>query len=131
MKILRKLKYFLGLEAARSSAGIHVSQRKYVLDILVETGLVVVKPCSTPITKDIKHLFQDETPMEDINTYQRLIGRLLYLTNTKPNISYAIQFLSQFLRAPTTDHYNVAQRILRYIKNALVKGFFVPNNSSI
>lgn len=104
---------------------------KYALDIFVETLVLPVKPCSTPLTKDIKHLFEDGTCMKDTNAYQWLIDKLLYFTNTKPSISYVIQFLSQFLHAPTTDHYNPAQHFFRYIKNAKGKGLFFPKKSSI
>ena len=64
VKNLGNLKYFLGLEIARSSEGIHVSQRKYALDILADNGLLASKACATPITKDTKGLFEGGVPLK-------------------------------------------------------------------
>jgi len=131
VKNLGNLKYFLGLEIARSREGIHVSQRKYALDILSDSGLLASKTCATPITKDIKNMFEDGTPLKDITPYQWLIGRLLYLTNTRPDIGYAVQFLSQFIQAPTEEHLTAANCVLRYIKTAPGQGLFFPSNSNL
>jgi len=56
-------------------------------------------------------MFEEGTPLQDINSYQRLFGKLLYITITRPDISYVIQFLSQFLQAPTIIHYNGEQHV--------------------
>ena len=69
-------------------------------------------------------------PFTDVHAYRRLIGRLMYLTNTRPDIIYFVQQLSQFLDKPTVTHYNVAIRILKYIKGAPSLGLFFSSSSS-
>jgi len=82
-----------------------LSQRKYCLDLLESSGLLGSKPASTSLDTSIK-LHQDTSkPFENVSCYRRLIGRLLYLNTTRPDISLATQQLSQFLNAPIVTHY--------------------------
>jgi len=83
------------------------------------------------MVKDNKLMFEENPPLEDITSFQRLIGRLLYLTNTRLDISFAVQFLSQFLKAPIAHHEVVALRILRYTKGSLGQGLFFPSDSTL
>ncbi|CAL9001789.1 unnamed protein product [Prunus brigantina] len=82
MKDLGGLKYFLGIEVARSQQGIFLSQRKYVLDLLTDTGMLDCKPADTPIVQN-HHLgeYPDQVPTNK-ERYQRLVGRLIYLKST-------------------------------------------------
>ncbi|CAN6698728.1 unnamed protein product [Malus baccata var. baccata] len=122
MKDLGGLKYFLGIEVARSRDGIYLSQRKYVLDLLSETGMLACKPVETPIVQN-HHLaiYQDQVPTNK-ERYQRLVGRLIYLSLTRPDIAYAISIVSQFMHAPSEDHMAAVMRILSYLKGAPGKG---------
>ncbi|XP_021807743.1 uncharacterized protein LOC110751560 [Prunus avium] len=90
MKNLGDLKYFLGIEVARSTTGIFMSQRKYVLDLLTETGMLGCKPVDTPI--EMNHKLCENMDQEPTNKeqYQRLVERLIYLAHTRPDIAYAM-----------------------------------------
>nr|GEX66512.1 putative RNA-directed DNA polymerase [Tanacetum cinerariifolium] len=90
LKDLRYLKYFLGIEVARSKSGISMCQRKCVLDLLTKTGLLDYKPIETPIEMNHKlSILPDQVPTNK-ERYQRLVGKLKYLSHTRPDIAYAI-----------------------------------------
>ncbi|XP_071700361.1 uncharacterized mitochondrial protein AtMg00810-like [Rutidosis leptorrhynchoides] len=117
IKDLGVLKYFLGIEVLKSEQGLCLSQRKYCLDLLAEFGLTGCKPALTPIEVS----FVDEkvdAPIEKINQYQRLLGRLIYLTLTRPDISFTVHVLSQFMHFPMKSHMKLALRLLRYLKKS-------------
>jgi len=116
---------------ARSKKGIHICQRKYALDILSQTGMIGCKPCSTPYLKDNKDLYDAAETLPDPTVYRQLIGKILYLTNTRPDLCFSIHLLSQFMQAPTVKHYAAAQHILRYIKANPSQGLFFPADNQI
>ena len=88
-----KLRYFLGIEVARFKEGINLSQRKYVLDILEETGLLGSKPMETPMDPNVK-LYEDQGELLSNLERYRLVGKLNYLTITRLNISFEVSVLS-------------------------------------
>jgi hypothetical protein len=121
VKDLGQLRYFLGIEIARSPKGIVLSQRKYVLDLLSESGMTGCRPVSTPIDPNRKLCAESGEPVNR-ESYQRLVGRLMYLCHTRPDISYAVSVVSRYMHDPRSDHLNVVYRILRYLKSCPGKG---------
>ncbi|XP_022026580.1 uncharacterized mitochondrial protein AtMg00810-like [Helianthus annuus] len=115
------LNYFLGLEVIHSSSGLFLTQSKYARDILSRAGLLEAKPVATPLsTSDV--FSSDGIPFHDPTYYRSLVGALQYLTITRPDLSYAVNQASQYLQNPTTSHFQLVKRILRYVKGTLSYG---------
>ena len=115
-KDLGKLKYFLGIKVTQSNSRVVISQMKYSLDILADTSMLDYKPVNTPMDPNVKLVPGQREPLRDPRRYQRLIGKLNNLTITRPNISFPLSIVSQFLQSPCDSHWDVVVRILHYVK---------------
>ena len=99
IKDLGDLKYFLGIEVSASKNEIFISQRKYGLEVIEDAGLSGVAPINTPMEQGLK-LSDKGTLLKDTNRYRRLVGRLIYLTVSRPDITYVVHVLSRFMQQP-------------------------------
>jgi hypothetical protein len=130
IKDIGSLKYFLGNEIARSHKGLFLSQRKYVLDLLREIGKMGAKPASVPMEYNNKSI-HDIEPLEDIGVFQRIVGKLIYLTIFRPDISYVVNYVSQFMWKPLKGHMELVNQLLRYLKASPGIGLLMKNNGRI
>ena len=126
--------YFLGIEVKQCHDGIMLTQEKYARDILKRVGMRDCKPSSTPMsTTDKLSLHEGELLSPEEGTkYRSTVGALHYLTLTRPDISFAVNKVCQFLHAPTSLHWTTVKRIIRYLNGIINHGliihkfFFLP-----
>ena len=101
---------------AYHAQGIYLSQQKYVLDLLAETGMLDCRPPSTP-TEQNHHTIAESGVLVDKYKYQKLVARLIYLSHTRPNIAYPVNVDRRYMHDPRTLHLDVVNEILRYLKS--------------
>ncbi|XP_039170375.1 uncharacterized mitochondrial protein AtMg00810-like [Eucalyptus grandis] len=141
IKDLGPPKYFLGIEIARSNEGICLNQRKFILEIVSEAGLSGCKPTVILVEQNVKlttHEYDISSPstikdsvLKDPSEYQRLVGKLIYLTTTRPDISYAVQILSQFMHMPKQSHMDAALKVVKYLKGCPGLGILLSRDCNM
>ncbi|XP_031275019.1 uncharacterized protein LOC116133454 [Pistacia vera] len=130
IKDLGALHYFLGIEVSHVSNGLVLHQSKYAIDLLNHALMRDCKPVHTPMTQKFKTI-TDSTTLCDTHNYRSLVGALQYLTLTRPDISFSVNYVSQFTHAPTQDHFTMVRRILRYVKGTVHHGLHFQNSSTL
>ncbi|KAK8930635.1 hypothetical protein KSP39_PZI017057 [Platanthera zijinensis] len=112
------VKFFLGMQITRNHLGILITQTRYIDDLIYRFGMESAKPVSTPITPGEKLMKEDGEEKVNEEEYRSLVGSLIYLTNTRPDIEFAVSKVSRFMHSPSIKHLTAAKRILRYVKGS-------------
>jgi hypothetical protein len=133
LRDLGDLHFFLSIEVKKVKGGIILSQDKYAGDLLKSAGISMCKPVSTPLVGGGKLAVHVGMPLgpKDAKQYMSIVGALQYLTLTWPDLTFAINKASQFLHAPTDEHWAAVKRILRYLKGCTRLGLKIVKNSSL
>ncbi|XP_020682782.2 uncharacterized protein LOC110099833 [Dendrobium catenatum] len=126
---LGRLHHFLGLTVTYTPNGLHLDQSMYAATLLRRAAMENCKPLLTPLpTKFVTHS-TSEIPYDNLEHYRQLTGALQYLTITRPDLSYAVNFLCQHMHTPLQLHYKLLKRVLRYVKGTLSLGLpITPSN---
>ena len=124
MKDLGHLSYFLGLKITHSTNELYITQAKYASKLLSRAGLTDSKTVDTLVDLSAHLTPSGGKPLSNPSLYRRLVSSLVYLTITRPDISYAIHRVSHYLSAPRSTHYAAVLRILRYLKGTLFHDLF-------
>lgn len=124
MSDLGKMRYFLGIEVVQRDDGIFINQNKYALEILSRFGMEGSNAVHNPIVPGFK-MFKDENGVNaDATYYKQIMGSLMYLTTTRPNLMFVVSLISRFMAQPTKLHFQATKRVLRYLKGTTSFGIF-------
>ncbi|GKA32000.1 hypothetical protein Tco_0718367 [Tanacetum coccineum] len=129
MSSMGELTFFLGLQVKQKDDGIFISQDKYVADILKKFDFVTVKTASTPIETNKALLKDEEAEDVDVHLYRSMIGSLMYLTASRPDIMFVVCACARFQVTPKVSHLHAVKRIFRYLKGQPKLGLWYPRDS--
>lgn len=131
MKDLGHLTYFLGLEVHSRNHGLFLNQHKYIQDLIELAGLNDATAVDTPMEVNVKYRKDEGELLSDPFLYRQLVGSLIYLTITRPDISYAVHIVSKFMQSPRHLHLAAVRRIIRYLIGSSTRGLFFSTQSGI
>lgn len=130
MTDMGKMKFFLGIEVFQQPEGIYISQKKYATEVLDRFGMSESKPVGSPMIPGYR-LHKDELGVQiDESYYKQIVGSLMYLTTTRPDLIYSVSLISRFMAKPTELHLQAAKRILRYLKGTTSFGIMYKRGGS-
>ncbi|GJV98074.1 putative ribonuclease H-like domain-containing protein [Tanacetum coccineum] len=130
MSMMGKISFFLGLQISQSPRGIFINQSKYALESLKKYGFESCDPVDTPMVEKSKLDEDKEGKVVDPSHYRGMIGTLLYLTASRPDLQFAICMCARYQARPTEKHLNAVKRIFRYLKGIVHRGLWYPKDSS-
>jgi hypothetical protein len=128
MTDLGLLRYYLGTEVKQSKEGISLSQGAYAAQILERNGMKECNSCQTPMETRLKLSKLSTEPLVDATAYRSMVGSLRYLVNTRPDLAFAVGYVSRFLEEPRKDHMMAVKHFLRYVKGTKNWGLWFGRN---
>nr|GEU52414.1 uncharacterized mitochondrial protein AtMg00810-like [Tanacetum cinerariifolium] len=131
MSMMGELNFFLGLQIKQMEDGIFFNQSKYIKEILKKFGLKESKPLKTPMSSGTKLTKDEECGSVDSTKYRGMIGSLLYLTASRPDIVFSVCLCACFQEAPKTSHIEAVKCIFQYIKGTMHLGLWYPKGTGI
>ncbi|PKU78993.1 putative mitochondrial protein [Dendrobium catenatum] len=130
MTDLGLLHYFLGLQIVQADDGIFISQKRYALELLKKYNMLSCKTFSTPMNTNEKLVQNDGTTKANEKVFRGIVGGLMYLTHSRPDIMYSVNVISRFMNNPSVHHLGAAKRILRYIRETTNYGIWYKSVSN-
>ncbi|XP_019150281.1 PREDICTED: uncharacterized protein LOC109147086 [Ipomoea nil] len=127
---LGKPRFSLGIEAVDGAGTIVLSQRQYITELLRREGMESCKPLATPASPSTQAASHDSNALEDPTPYRQLVGSLMYLLITRPDLAYSVNRLCQFMHNPTQGHWDALNRVLRYVKGSLDIGLRITPSTA-
>ncbi|GJW08098.1 retrovirus-related pol polyprotein from transposon TNT 1-94 [Tanacetum coccineum] len=127
MSMMGKISFFLGLQISQSPRGIFINQSKYALESLKKYGYESCDPVDTPMVEKSKLDEDKEGKVVDPSHYRGMIGTLLYLTASRPDLQFAICMCARYQARPTEKHLNAVKRIFRYLKGTVHRGLWIQD----
>ena len=131
IKDLGKLSFFLGIEIGYLQSGISMSQRKFTMELLQESGIENFKPTVTPLPINLKLSADEGELYHDPSHYRCMVGKLNFLTHTRPDLSFTVQHLSQFLQNPRIPHYKALVHTLNYLAGTAGQGIVLNGDNQL
>ena len=117
MNMMGELNFFLGLQIKQTSNGTMIHQQKYVKELLKRFGMELAKPIDTPISPSTRLVMDDRSPLVEEKSYRGMIGSLLYLTASRPDIVFSVGLCARFQSKPKETHLKAVKWILRYLEH--------------
>jgi hypothetical protein len=131
MSMMGELSFFLGLQITQRPDGIFISQGKYLREMLKRFQMEDSKPVGTPMVAGCKLSKDDDSPDVDQSSYRSMIGSLLYITASRPDIMHVVGMVGRYQVAPKQSHLQAVKRIFGYLKETMTCGLWYPRNQSL